>query len=113
MLGAIFGGILAGHFSDKYGRRKVILFSSFVFAIGAVMAAFSPNQMVEWLLASRILLGLGVGAASALVPSYMSEMAPANKRGMLSGLNQLMIVSGMLLSYIVDYALQGLPNNIS
>ena len=113
MLGAIFGGILAGQLSDKYGRRKVILISSFVFAIGAIMGAVSPNLMIAWLLASRILLGLGVGAASALVPSYMSEMAPANKRGALSGLNQLMIVSGMLLSYVVDFALQGLPNNIS
>ena len=113
MLGAIFGGILAGHFSDKYGRRKVILFSSFVFAAGAIMGAASPNNLVAWLLASRTLLGLGVGASSALVPSYMSEMAPANKRGMLSGLNQLMIVSGMLLSYVVDYSLQWLPNSLS
>lgn len=65
------------------------------------------------MLISRLILGLGVGAASALVPSYMSEMAPAKSRGRLSGLNQFMIVFGMLLSYVVDFALQGLPENIA
>ncbi|WP_288946550.1 MFS transporter, partial [uncultured Leuconostoc sp.] len=103
MLGAIVGGALAGQLSDKLGRRRMILAASFIFAIGSVMAGISPNDGVAWLLIARTLLGLAVGAASALVPSYMSEMAPARTRGRLSGLNQLMIVSGMLLSYIVDY----------
>ena len=113
MLGAIVGGALAGQLSDKLGRRRMILAASFVFAIGSVMAGISPNDGVAWLLIARTLLGLAVGAASALVPSYMSEMAPARTRGRLSGLNQLMIVSGMLLSYIVDYLLQGLPHTIA
>lgn len=113
MLGAIVGGALAGQLSDKLGRRRMILATSFVFAIGSVMAGISPNDGVAWLLIARTLLGLAVGAASALVPSYMSEMAPARTRGRLSGLNQLMIVSGMLLSYIVDYLLQGLPHTIA
>lgn len=113
MLGAIVGGALAGQLSDKLGRRRMILAASFIFAIGSVMAGISPNDGVAWLLMARTLLGLAVGAASALVPSYMSEMAPARTRGRLSGLNQLMIVSGMLLSYIVDYLLQGLPHDIA
>ena len=94
MLGAILGGALAGQLSDKLGRRRMILASSFVFALGAIMAGFSPDDGVAWLLIARFLLGLAVGAASALVPSYMSEMSPARTRGRLSGLNQLMIVSG-------------------
>ncbi|MCM0583434.1 sugar porter family MFS transporter [Weissella diestrammenae] len=113
MLGAIVGGVLAGQLSDKWGRRKMILAASFVFALGAIMAGFSPNKAVAWLLIARVLLGLAVGAASALVPSYMSEMAPARLRGRLSGLNQLMIVSGMLLSYIIDFLLKGLPHGIA
>ncbi len=113
MLGAIAGGALAGQLSDKLGRRRMILASSFVFAIGALMAGLSPHNGVAWLLIARVLLGIAVGAASALVPSYMSEMAPAKTRGRLSGLNQLMIVSGMLLSYIVDFLLQGLPHGMA
>ncbi|AEJ23215.1 sugar porter family MFS transporter [Weissella koreensis] len=113
MLGAIFGGALAGQLSDKFGRRKMILVASFVFAFGAIMAGLSPHNAVAWLLFARVLLGLAVGAASALVPSYMSEMAPARSRGRLSGLNQLMIVSGMLLSYIMDFILKGLAHGLA
>lgn len=112
MLGAIFGGAIAGQLSDKLGRRKMILLSAIVFTIGSLLSGISPNNQGEYyLIAVRVFLGLAVGAASALVPAYMSEMAPAKARGSLSGLNQTMIVSGMLLSYVVDFLLKDLPEN--
>ncbi|BAK20937.1 arabinose-proton symporter [Melissococcus plutonius ATCC 35311] len=113
MLGAIFGGALAGTLSDKFGRRKMILISSIVFIAGSLLSAVAPNQGQYYLIIVRIGLGLAVGAASALVPSYMSEMAPANLRGRLSGINQVMIVIGMLSSYIVDYLLKNLPGTFT
>lgn len=113
MLGAIFGGALAGMLSDKFGRRKMILASSLIFVIGSILSAASPDNGTTFLIISRIILGLAVGAASALVPAYMSEMAPAKLRGRLSGINQVMIVSGMLLSYIVDFLLKGLPESMA
>lgn len=103
MLGAIFGGALAGQLSDHLGRRKMILISSIIFAVGSILAGIVPHKGILLMIFSRILLGLAVGAASALVPAYMSEMAPAKLRGRLSGINQTMIVSGMLLSYIVAF----------
>lgn len=109
MLGAIFGGILAGRLSDKLGRRKMILISALIFVLGSVLSGIAPYHGNYFLIISRVILGLAVGAASALVPAYMSEMAPAKFRGQLSGLNQTMIVSGMLLSYIVDFLLRDLP----
>lgn len=114
MLGAIFGGALAGQLSDRLGRRRMILMSAVVFAVFALASAFVPSHGgAIFLILMRVFLGLGVGAASALVPAFMSEMAPAKVRGRLSGINQVMIVSGMLISYIVDYFLQGLPTGIS
>ncbi|MFD1472025.1 sugar porter family MFS transporter [Companilactobacillus mishanensis] len=113
MFGAIFGGALAGSMSDKLGRRKMILISSLVFALGSILSAFAPNDGQYYLIVVRMFLGLAVGAASALVPAYMSEMSPARLRGRLSGINQTMIVSGMLLSYIVDYLLKGLPEQLA
>ncbi len=113
MFGAIFGGALAGQLSDRLGRRRMILMSAVFFVVGSVLAAISPHGGTYFLIGTRILLGLAVGAASALVPAYMSEMAPAKLRGRLSGINQTMIVSGMLLSYVVDYLLQGLPQEIT
>lgn len=109
MLGAIFGGAIAGQLSDRLGRRKMILMAAVVFVVGSVLSGISPHKGFLFLIGSRILLGLAVGAASALVPAYMSEMAPARLRGRLSGINQTMIVSGMLLSYIVDFLLKDLP----
>lgn len=113
MLGAIFGGVLAGRLSDKLGRRKTILIASVIFIVGSVLSAISPNNSPAYLITVRVLLGLAVGAASALVPSYMSEMAPARLRGKLSGINQVMIVLGMLISYIADFALKGLPESLA
>lgn len=109
MFGAIFGGALAGQMSDRLGRRRMILLSALVFVIGSVLSAVAPHNGSYYLILVRIFLGLAVGAASALVPAYMSEMAPAKLRGRLSGINQTMIVSGMLLSYVVDFLLKDLP----
>lgn len=113
MLGAVLGGALAGQLSDRLGRKKMILISSLVFMAFSLLCAFAPNKGWIYLVIMRIFLGLGVGAASALVPAYMSEMAPAKLRGRLSGLNQTMIVSGMLLSYIVAFLLKHLPEHLA
>jgi sugar porter (SP) family MFS transporter len=109
MFGAIFGGAIAGQLSDRFGRRNMILASALVFVLGSVLCGLSPHNGSIYLVCVRIFLGLAVGAASALVPAYMSELAPARLRGRLSGLNQTMIVSGMLISYVVDFLLKDLP----
>lgn len=113
MFGAIFGGALAGQLSDRLGRRKMILISALIFVVGSILSGIAPHNGQYYLIGVRILLGLAVGAASALVPAYMSEMAPAYLRGRLSGINQTMIVSGMLLSYVVDFLLKDLPETMA
>ena len=113
MFGAIFGGAMAGQLSDRLGRRKMILISAIIFVIGSILSGIVPHDGEYYLIGVRILLGLAVGAASALVPAYMSEMAPAHLRGRLSGINQTMIVSGMLLSYVVDFLLKDLPETMA
>ncbi|MCI1700559.1 sugar porter family MFS transporter [Liquorilactobacillus nagelii] len=113
MFGAIFGGAIAGQISDRLGRRKMILISALIFVVGSVLSGISPHDGQYYLIGVRILLGLAVGAASALVPAYMSEMAPASLRGNLSGINQTMIVSGMLLSYVVDFLLRNFPTTLA
>ena len=102
-LGAIFGGALAGQLSDRLGRKKMILISAVIFCVFSLLSGVAPNHGDFYLIIIRVFLGLAVGAASALVPPYMSELAPARLRGRLNGLNQTMIVSGMLISYIMDY----------
>ncbi len=101
LVGAMIGAAISGPLSDKLGRKKVVIFSAAVFCIGALGSAFSVST--DMLIFFRLILGLAVGGASAMVPTYLSEMAPASTRGALSSLNQLMIVIGILLAYIINY----------
>lgn len=103
IFGALLTAISVGPVADRFGRRPVILVAGAVFALGAVLAGIAPNVLV--IILSRFIMGFAVGAASVLVPVYLSELAPAAVRGRLSGLNQLMISSGILLAYLVNLAL--------
>ncbi|CAN5124353.1 hypothetical protein BH18ACT10_BH18ACT10_14830 [soil metagenome] len=79
VVGAVVGAGISGALSDRLGRRTIILAAAAIFAIGAIGAGLAPN--VEILIFFRFFLGLGVGSASALVPSYISESAPTDVRG--------------------------------
>jgi len=94
------GAGVAGPLSDRLGRRRIILIAAIVFSVGAIGAALAPNVGV--LVLFRIVLGVAVGAAALIVPLYLSEVAPTEIRGAVSSLNQLMIVVGILLAYIVN-----------
>jgi sugar porter (SP) family MFS transporter len=100
LLGAMVGAGVSGALSDRLGRRTIILIAAVIFAVGAIGAALSPS--VETLIFFRFVLGLGVGTASALVPSYISESAPTDVRGSLSSLFQLAITVGILIAYLVN-----------
>jgi len=100
LLGAMVGAGVSGALSDRLGRRTIILVAAVIFAVGAIGAALSPS--VETLIFFRFVLGLGVGTASALVPSYISESAPTDVRGSLSSLFQLAITLGILVAYLVN-----------
>ncbi|MGX9240462.1 sugar porter family MFS transporter [Pantoea dispersa] len=98
LFGAAFGALASGHFAAAVGRRKIILVLAIIFAIGALGTALAPD--VSWMIFFRLVLGVAVGGASATVPVYIAEMAPANKRGQLVTMQELMIVSGQMLAYM-------------
>ncbi|MEB7657688.1 sugar porter family MFS transporter [Mammaliicoccus vitulinus] len=102
LVGAIFGSGASGPLSDKLGRRKLVFIISIVFIIGALILSFAQSMIV--LVIGRFIIGLAVGGSTAIVPVYLSEMAPTDTRGSLSSLNQLMITIGILASYLVNYA---------
>jgi sugar porter (SP) family MFS transporter len=103
LLGAMIGALGCGAVSQKYGRRRVVMGSGVLFAAGALAASLASGLAV--LLTGRLVMGLAVGALSVSVPIYLSEITPAASRGGLSGLNQLMISTGILVAYLVDLAL--------
>ncbi|MGI8314152.1 sugar porter family MFS transporter [Halobacillus mangrovi] len=102
LVGAIVGAGMSGYVSDRFGRRRVVFVIALIYIIGALVLAFAPN--VSILVLGRVILGLGVGGSTAIVPVYLSEMAPTDSRGALASLNQLMITIGIVLAYFVNYA---------
>ncbi|MDB5192123.1 MAG: sugar transporter [Segetibacter sp.] len=105
LVGCIVGAMFAGSLSDKIGRKKVLILSAILFAVSSAGIAFPLN--LDWFVIFRIIGGLGIGIASMLAPMYISEIAPAKIRGQLVSINQLGIVSGILLIYFVNATIAG------
>lgn len=106
LFGAVAGAALAGWLTDRYGRRRLLFGAAALFTASALAAAV-PRTLAEFVVA-RFAGGLAIGVASLLVPLYIAEIAPARIRGRLVTLNQLAIVTGILLAYVASYYLAGL-----
>ncbi|CAJ0992892.1 sugar porter family MFS transporter [Pantoea sp. Nvir] len=98
LFGAAFGALASGYFGVAAGRKKIILVLAIIFAVGALGTSIAPN--VGSMIFFRLVLGAAVGGSAATVPIYIAEIAPANRRGQLVTLQELMIVFGQMLAYI-------------
>ncbi|MFI0481394.1 sugar porter family MFS transporter [Actinomadura sp. 9N215] len=105
VLGAMVGALASGRLADRLGRRRIFALEGAVFVAGTALAALAPGYGV--LIVARLVLGLAVGAASATVPPYLSEISPKEVRGRILTLNQLMITTGILVAYLVNLAFSG------
>jgi SP family galactose:H+ symporter-like MFS transporter len=103
LIGAVIGAAIGGTLADKFGRRKMILAAAVIFILGAIGTSLTPD--VYLLIAGRIVVGIGIGIASMTAPLYISEVSPSDTRGSLVSLNQLAVTVGIVVSYLVDYAL--------
>jgi sugar porter (SP) family MFS transporter len=100
-IGCIPGALFSGRLADRFGRRKLLIVTSLLYIIGALGSGIAASLV--HLIISRFIGGLAIGMASALAPIYISEVAPPEFRGRLGMLQQLAIVSGILLSFISNY----------
>jgi sugar porter (SP) family MFS transporter len=108
-VGCLVGALFTGSFTEKYGRKNVMIFTAVVYIISAFGCAFSESATMLTIL--RVLSGLAVGATSVVAPMYISEIAPAHNRGRLVSFNQFAITIGIVLAYIFDYFLIGFGEN--
>jgi MFS transporter, SP family, arabinose:H+ symporter len=98
-LGAAVGALIAGPLTDRFGRKILLIADATIYAVGAILSAVTVDAGM--LLASRTLIGLAVGADSAIATSYIAEFAPRSRRGQLSIIQQWMITVGILVAYVV------------
>lgn len=107
LVGCLFGALLADYLSSRFGRKWCMIVSAILFLICSVGTAL-PDSFTSFII-YRIIGGIGVGIASMVVPMYIAEIAPPEKRGSLVAYNQLAIVIGIVTVYFVNYliALQG------
>jgi MFS family permease len=100
LAGAALGAVIGGRMIDGLGRKKTIELNAAVFLLGTAGCVFAPE--LNTLLIARFVLGLAVGTASQAVPIYLAEMAPEERRGSLSGRNELAIVIGQLAAFVIN-----------
>jgi SP family arabinose:H+ symporter-like MFS transporter len=105
LLGCLLGAAGASLIGDRFGRRKSLLFAAVVFAGSTVMTALANSVTVFSL--GRLAGGLAIGLSSVLTPVYIAEIAPARIRGTLVSMNQMAIVVGILIAYLVNWSLSG------
>ncbi|MEY9867221.1 SP family arabinose:H+ symporter-like MFS transporter [Peribacillus sp. B2I2] len=105
MVGGILGVSVSGYLSDAFGRRKILMLAALFFAISAIASAFTIS--VEMLIGARIFGGVGIGLASALAVTYITECAPAAIRGRLSSMYQLFTIIGISATFFVNLMVAG------
>ncbi len=105
LLGSLLGAVIGGLLADRLGRRRLLIITAVVFAMGAIGAALAPGT--PWLVTARVVAGAAIGTASFVAPLYISEIAPVAIRGKLVSINQVALTSGIVISYGIDYAFAG------
>ena len=109
LIGSILGVATAGVLSDRFGRKKAMLFSAFMFSLSAIGCAICKG--FTGLVVYRIIGGVGIGVVSIVSPIYISEVAMASRRGTLVSLYQLAITVGFLLAYFVNFQILGVAES--
>ncbi|PQE08951.1 quinate permease protein [Rutstroemia sp. NJR-2017a WRK4] len=100
--GCFFGSLIAYYVADRWGRKPSLLIAA-AFTIAGVIFQCASSGYIAVLYIGRLVSGLGVGAASMLTPLYVSENSPRAIRGALTGMYQLFIAAGTMLSFWVNY----------
>jgi MFS transporter, SP family, arabinose:H+ symporter len=104
LFGCVIGSAFAGKLADRYGRKRLLMFVALLFAATSVAAGLAAS--FNGFVAARFLGGLAVGGVSLISPMYVAEVAPPSIRGRLGTLYQMSIVTGIIVSYGINYLLR-------
>eukprot|EP00803_Ostreobium_quekettii_P002079 evm.model.scf_1192EXC.3 EVM.evm.TU.scf_1192EXC.3 scf_1192EXC:17122-23279(+) len=102
IVGAGIGSALGGWLSDRIGRKKALLLGDLHFIVGALAMGGAQNV-------SSLIVGIGIGLASAAVPVYIAECCPGAVRATLVTVNIAMVTGGQFVAYLLDYMFTFVP----
>ena len=109
ILGCIVGAWAAGRVADRFGRKSTLIFTAILFSISAIGSALASD--LTWFVVYRMIGGIAVGMASAVTPLYIAEVSPKDLRGRLLGMQQMLMVGGQVVVYVVNYLIaRGMPH---
>lgn len=110
LIGCIFGALLCYVYSDRYGRKWLLVLAGFLFTVSAVGTALAND--FTWYNVYRIIGGFGIGIALNLSPMYIAEMSPPEMRGKMVSVNQLMIMIGILAAQVANWQISLLDTDM-
>jgi len=109
LYGTVLGSIFGGWPTDKFGRKKTLIYIGILYIISALGCGFA-NTVTTFIIA-RFLGGVGIGISTVVAPLYISEIAPPERRGRLAGMFQFNIVFGIVIAFLSNWLLSGLGEN--
>ena len=102
--GTVLGSFVGGWPTDHFGRKKTLLSIGILYFVSAIWSALAND--VNSFMVARFIGGLGVGISTVVAPLYISEIAPPEKRGRLTGLFQFNIVFGILIAFLSNWLIK-------
>jgi sugar porter (SP) family MFS transporter len=107
--GTVLGALLGAWPTDRFGRKKTLMWIGVLYFVSAVGSAFATDTYTFMI--ARFIGGVGIGVSTVAAPLYISEIAPADKRGRLAGMFQFNIVFGILVAFLSNFLLGGIGEN--
>lgn len=104
LFGCVLGCFIAGKLTDRYGRKNLLILVAALFALTSIATASAGSFTL--FVTARFLGGIAVGGVSLLSPMYVAEVAPPHLRGRMGTLYQLSIITGVIVSYGINYLLR-------
>ena len=106
--GTVLGAIIGSYPCDQWGRKNTLIVIGFLYLISALGSGIASNPYIFSFF--RFIGGVGVGASTIAAPTYVSEIAPTEKRGQLVALYRFNIVFGILMAFVSNYFFRNFGN---
>ena len=101
--GTVVGALSGNYPCDRLGRRRALILLGVLYLVSALGSALATDPYTFAVM--RFVGGFGVGMSSIVVPAYISEIAPRERRGRLVALYQFQIVFGILVAFLSNFLL--------